>query len=174
MNKANARAKLILKCFLSCDPTFLTKAFTTYVRPLLEYDTVVWNPSCIGDINSIESVQRSFSFKVLLKCNIQYNNEMRYDDRLRLLGLERLELRRLRTDLTELFKIVKGFSSQHLLSLVPFSFNTNTRGHRYKLSVNFIKKDILKNFLIFRCTPAWNVLPDAYFNTNVIVLSKSC
>ena len=168
VHKANARSKLILKCFHSCDPALLTKAFITYVRPLLEYGTSVWNPCYVGDINRLESVQRSFTYKVLLKCNIPYNNNMRYDDRLDFLRLERLELRRLRTDLTELFKIVKGFSSQYLFNILPFSHNSNTRGHRYKLSKVFIKKDILKHYFIFRCINAWNVLPDAYFNTNVI------
>jgi len=35
--KANARSRLILKAFLSRDPSILTRAFTTYVRPMLEY-----------------------------------------------------------------------------------------------------------------------------------------
>jgi hypothetical protein len=173
VKKANTRAKLILKCFHSCDTALLTKAFITYVRPLLEYGTSVWNPCNIGDINKLESVQRSFTYKLLIKCNIPYNNDTRYNDRLRLLHLERLELRRLRCDLIDLFKIVKGFSSQYLLNKVPFNHNTNTRGHRYKLSVNSIKKDIFKHYFIFRCTNAWNFLPDVYFNTNVIECFKS-
>ena len=35
--KANHRASLILKAFLSREPNLLFKAFTVYVRPLLEY-----------------------------------------------------------------------------------------------------------------------------------------
>ena len=37
VRKVNIRVKLILKCFHSCDPAVLIKAFNTYVRPLLEY-----------------------------------------------------------------------------------------------------------------------------------------
>ena len=167
VRKANTRAKLILKCFHSRDPAVLVKAFNTYVRPLLEYGISVWNPCSIGDINRLESVQRSFTYKVLLKCKIPYNDELRYNDRLKLFGLERLEVRRLRTDLTELFKIIKGFSSPTLLNLIPFSNNAYTRGHRYKLSINLIRKDVFKLYFIFRCIPVWNILPDHYFNTNV-------
>ena len=90
VRKANTRAKLILKCFHSRDPAVLIKAFNTYVRPLLEYGISVWNPCSIGDINRLESVQRSFTYKVLLKCKIPYNDELRYNDRLKLFGLERL------------------------------------------------------------------------------------
>ena len=94
VRKANARAKLILKCFHSRYPAVLIKAFNTYVRPLLDYGISVWNPCSIGDFNRIESVQRSFrpTYKVLLKYKISYNDESRYNDRLKLLGLERLEV----------------------------------------------------------------------------------
>ena len=39
--KANARAKLIAKCFLSRKPANFIRAFKVYVRPLLEYASVV-------------------------------------------------------------------------------------------------------------------------------------
>jgi len=38
---AHIRAALILRAFVSRDPKTLTKAFITYVRPLLEYCTPV-------------------------------------------------------------------------------------------------------------------------------------
>ena len=40
-SNANLHAKLISKSFLSRDPHNLTRAFVTYVRPLLEYCTPV-------------------------------------------------------------------------------------------------------------------------------------
>jgi hypothetical protein len=55
--KANARAKLILKAFLSHDYKSLTSAFNVYVRPLLEYCSPAWSPHNKGDIDLIESVQ---------------------------------------------------------------------------------------------------------------------
>jgi len=42
--KAYARACLIHKCFLSRDAVTLTKAFVAYVRPILEYASVIWSP----------------------------------------------------------------------------------------------------------------------------------
>ena len=59
--KAFARSNLILKCFVSRDSATLIKAFTTYVRPLLEYNSPVWSPFLLKDINSLESVQRRFT-----------------------------------------------------------------------------------------------------------------
>jgi len=42
--KGHRIANLILKCFLSRDISSLVRAFTTYVRPRLEYCSVDWNP----------------------------------------------------------------------------------------------------------------------------------
>jgi len=39
----------------------LFRAFTVYVRPILEYCSPVWNPVYIGDIKRIEAVQRRLS-----------------------------------------------------------------------------------------------------------------
>ena len=62
-SKARVRASLIFKCFHSKDWSTLFKAFTTYVRPLLEYATPVWSPLTVTNITKIESVQRSFTKK---------------------------------------------------------------------------------------------------------------
>ena len=62
---------------------------------------------------------------------------MSYDVRLALFGLERLELRRLKFDLTELFKIVNGFACRLYDCLQFFQNNSmhNTRRHPYKLNI---------------------------------------
>ena len=78
---------------------------------------------------------------------------------------ESLHLAILRFSIIELFKIIlEGFSSPTLLNLIPFLNNTHSR---YKLSVNLIRKDVFKQYFIFRCISVWKILPDHYFNTNV-------
>ena len=44
VSKAKARCSLILKCFLTNDVNMLVKAYTVYVRPLLEYNCAIWSP----------------------------------------------------------------------------------------------------------------------------------
>ena len=82
------------------DAELLTKAFTTYVRPLLEYNTFIWSPSDVGNITSIENVQRRFTKRISAVSHLSYS------DRLRVLGLESLEYRRLKFDIIMLYKIV--------------------------------------------------------------------
>ena len=54
-----------------------------------------------------------------------------------------------------------------LINFIPFSNDTYSRGHRFKLSINLIRKDVFKQYFIFRCIPVWNILPDHYFNTYI-------
>jgi hypothetical protein len=168
--KANARAKLILKAFLSRDCKSLTRAFTVYVRPMLEYCSPAWSPYNKGDINLLENVQRSFTRKVHYVCNMQYAS---YNERLLFLGLERLELRRLHADLVFMFKIVKGLVCCNLLHELTFVSNGVTRGHRFKLFVNRCKKLVYSSFFLNRVVSAWNNLPDSYFDCNAVSAFKS-
>ena len=94
MSKAKLRASQILRCFHSRDPGVLTKAFVVYVRPIVEYCSPVWSPCTVLNNNNIESVPRSFTKRLSGMRSLSYNG------RLSVLGLERLELRRIRADLT--------------------------------------------------------------------------
>jgi len=59
--KAHRRANLILRAFESRDVSLLLRAFLVYVRPLVEYNFVIWSPSTMKDISALESVQRRFT-----------------------------------------------------------------------------------------------------------------
>ena len=83
VNKANIRAKLILKCFLFLNSSNFIQAFLCYLRPLLEYASVVWNPWFVQDITMLENVQRSFTNKVCAACNLP---ALSYEKRLSLFG----------------------------------------------------------------------------------------
>ena len=98
-SSSNQRAALLFKTFQSRDPITLFKAFTTFVRPSLEYASCVWNPHKITLINKIESVQRRFTKRLLGLSN------MSYGERLIFLKCESLEMRRMRSDLIMYYKI---------------------------------------------------------------------
>jgi len=44
VSKDHRRAKLIMRTFTYRDAKLLVRAFVTYVRPILEYNTVIWSP----------------------------------------------------------------------------------------------------------------------------------
>ena len=59
--KAHQRVNNILRCFVSRDRLSLTKAFVIYVRPLLEYNSVIWTSYLKYDTERVEQVQRHFT-----------------------------------------------------------------------------------------------------------------
>jgi len=110
---------VILRTFVSQDVSFLIRAYLVYVRPDVEYNTVVWSPYTIKDIETTERVQRCFTKK--LPGLRKFSN----DERLSRLRLHSLELRRLLTDLVWCYKTIFGivemsaaeecFCIQHML-----------------------------------------------------------
>jgi hypothetical protein len=54
----------ILFTGLSRNINILTRAFTVYVRPAVEYKSVVWNSCTVHLADLLESVQRSFTKRI--------------------------------------------------------------------------------------------------------------
>ena len=52
---------MIFKCFRSRDKNILARAYCTYVRPILEYYTPVWNPHSGQLVTKIEGFQSLFN-----------------------------------------------------------------------------------------------------------------
>ena len=52
--RAYQRTYMIHKGFVSRDKIMLSKSYITYVRPLLEYSTQIWSPTCVTDIVKVE------------------------------------------------------------------------------------------------------------------------
>ena len=92
----------ILKSFSTRNIWILLKAFVTYVRPKIEYNTSIWSPHFKKDITSIESVQKLFTRAACNRCNIPFSS---YADQLNKLNLKSLEYRRLEFDLILVYKI---------------------------------------------------------------------
>jgi len=109
--------------------------------PLLEYASPVWSPHHVGKIIIIESVQRRFTKRLPRLKHVIYK------DRLQQLGLETLEMRRLRQDLVFTYKVIFGLVSNSCNELFIISNSViSTRGHDYKLFQSYSRVDTRKHF----------------------------
>jgi len=84
---ASTCAYCTLHTFSSKNVWTLLKAYTTYVRPKLEFNISVWSPYLKKDIVSIKSVQKHFTRQICNWCSIPYNS---YLDRLDKLNIKSL------------------------------------------------------------------------------------
>ena len=99
----------LLKAFKSVNPQLLTKLYTTYVRPILEFSCSVFNSFCKKDIKILERTQKSITKSIFRRCfKATYPEPPLYHIRLGILELESLENRRTKIDLVTLHKILIG------------------------------------------------------------------
>ena len=150
--KASQRANAIMRCFLCRDTGVLLQAFKVYVRPLLEFCTPVWSPVLKKDITAIEQVQRRFTKRLpTLK-------ELTYSERLHVLNLESLELRRLHLDLALCYQIIFGLVGLKSDDFFTFNSRSTTRGHQFKLLKQH-SYGVRCHFFTNRIIDIWNFLP---------------
>lgn len=164
---ASSRAYLILKSFMSRDQHLLVKAFTTYVRPLLEYCSPVWSPHFKKLIQMVENVQRRFTKR------IEGLSHLTYPARLQRLGLEALQIRRLKFDITLCYKIVYHLVEVDSTEFFCFHSDNRTRGHNLRLVKPSCVLDVRKYCFNFRVVDLWNNLPQNIVNLSTLNSFKS-
>ena len=164
--KATSLCYVILRSFTRNHTIACLNAFKIYVRPLLEYNTEIWNTSNKGEIKCIEQVQRLFTRKLLQRNNVKYND---YNHRLEILHLQSLELRRLHFDLVTIYKITNNLINLNFEQFFELR-NSNYSLRQHMLSFKkppVPKTSTLKNSFKYRVIEAWNFLP------NKLVTAKS-
>ena len=127
IQKANSILGLISRTFEYKDKKSITILYKSLVRPHLEFSNQVWAPFKKKHIISLENVQRRAT-RI-----IPGLKHLEYKERLLELSLLSLAYRRLRGDVIELFKIIKGkYDTDVTEGLLHFRTSA-TRGHKYKL-----------------------------------------
>ena len=153
VQKGHQRANLIHRCFTSRDRSLLVKAFITYVRPILEYNSPVWSPTSKKEISRIEAVQRRFTKRISGMFGLPYYA------RLKSLNLESLEMRRIRTDLLTVYKLLFGLLNTNSEVFFTLRAHAHLRGHPYALEKQRCTSSIRQSFFCNRIVNIWNNLP---------------
>ena len=94
---------MIKRNFVDRSKDTIITLYKSLVRPHLEYCTPIFSPHLIKDIKLVVRATKL----------VQGIAHWKYDERLQHLGLIRLERRRVRCDLIETFKIIKGQYDVH-------------------------------------------------------------
>ena len=98
---------------------------------------------------------------------------MSYSDRLRELNLPTLKYRRLRGDMIELYKMVRGLYDSDASMHLNYSKVVSVRGNKFKLYQEPLHYDLRKYFFGNRIIHIWNSLPDEVVLAENINLFKN-
>ena len=146
----------------------LIPLFKTFVRPRLEFGGAVWSPWTAKDEETLEAVQRR------LVRSLSDAGGGSYEEKLERAGLTSLKERRVRGDLIEAFKTLRGINNVNRHEWFDIRSSEVTRPTRantvvvdggetqridtlYKKPAN---SEVRNNFYTVRVARAWNELPE--------------
>ena len=165
-NKARKMAAWSLSVFGDRSQRTMLCLFKSFVRSNLEYCCPLWNPWKITDINTLESVQRSFTKRILGCTDLNYFLRLK---KLRLLSLQR---RRERYIIIYMYKLLNGLVPNDMC--VQF-YDTQRRGIRARIpslkpkATSKVQSRYDASFAVVG-PKLWNVIPSRL--TSVIGLGK--
>ena len=166
VKKANGMLAFIAKGFEYRSREVLLQLYRVLVRPHLEYCVQFWSPNLRKDILAIEGVQRRFTRL------IPGMSGLSYEERLDRLGLYSLEFRRLRGDLIETYKILKGLDRLDAGRLFPMLGKSRTRGHSLRIRGKSFRTEMRKTFFTQRVVNLWNSLPQKVVEASSLAIFK--
>jgi hypothetical protein len=157
LKKANKRLGLIKRCICQNSATEVKKlAYTSTVRPLVEYCSMVWHGSSKKSMCNIESLQRRATKYILNDYTLDYKN------RLAQLNILPLSLRRDFLDLTFFCNCLNGLVDYDILQNVQFNVRNNRTRYTNDdllLESRLVRTEGFKKFYTNRVIPTWNSLP---------------
>ena len=156
-NKANSVLGQMARAVSYRDRITWVKLYKQYVRPHLEYCAQAWSPWLEQDKKLLEKVQER-AIRMVSGLNSRV-----YKDRLKELGLQSLQDRRVRGDMIQVWKILHSHDNLDKKDFFqPVNQNhqlTRLRAGNLNLQKQRANTDIRKFSFSVRVTDNWNVLP---------------
>ena len=165
--KASYCSSRILKAITAPSIRTYRKCFITYVRPILEYASIIWSPHQQFLIDRLEKVQKRFTKIALLKIDFQKHSSLNYAQRLHLFNLQSLHHRRLVIDIVECFKILKCKQSDPIFqNFYSFEQRSVSRRGPFRLTRSKFLSNTRSRSFKLRTEKLWNALPLTLRQTN--------
>jgi len=160
---AAGKAKFVLsqvsRSFHYRDKRVFLNLYKQFVRPHLEFSVPVWCPWQEGDKLVLEKVQMK---AVTMISGLQSKE---YEDRLKELGLQSLEERRIRYDMIQVFKLMHNYDDVDRRQFFQTAGEESVRVTRQSSdALNILttrcRTEVRRNFFTNRVAEKWNKLPE--------------
>ena len=168
VKKARNRCAVFLRNYISRDAGLMKRFFLSFVRPILETNSIIWSPKNAEFIDKIERVQRSFLSKVEGFKSLSYSN------RLSNLSLHSLQHRRHISDLIFFYKLHTGRVICNLDNYFNYKAPAFTRGYALKLDYPKVSHDFARRFFNYRIVELWNKLPSSALTCGTVEAFRNC
>ena len=166
-NKANRILGFISRTVTNRTPEVILRLYLALVRTHLDYAVQFWSPYYRMDIDRLEAIQRRMTKMISGIRNLDYKERL---ERLQL--VHSLERRRLRGDLIEVYKWVRGFNKGDISKVLIVSGPGGTRTNGFKLEKFRFRKEIGKNWFTNRVVDEWNRLSGQVVSANTLQCFK--
>ena len=153
VKKANRLVGIIGRSIEYKSKDTIVTLYNSLVRPIMEYCVQAWCPYYQKDIIKLERVQRRVTKMIPSLRNKSY------EERLKDLDLFPLQHRRLRGDLIQVFKIIRGIDNMDYNKYFTINNSNYTRGNGCKIIGKSFNSNESKNFFFNRIVNLWNGLP---------------
>ena len=162
----------ILRVIKSTNYTVLRQIYVSYVRPKLEFPSQVFNTNAVGLSNLLENVQRKITRHIIFR-HTGKEVTMSYENRLKLLKLDLLKVRRLKLDIIYYHKIMHGeINIKHANEHVPDMADTNsnstakTRLQHRRIKILGSRLQIRHNSYFVRLPKIYSKIPSKWTSIN--------
>ena len=163
--KANSVLSLLRRNLRNSHPTIKSQVYQMYVRPILEYSSVVWAPHTKCNIGKVEAVQRYAARFV----TSDYSYTTSATALTRDLNWKTLQDRRNIHRLIIFYKILHNMVDISLPeSIIPLTTTNYTRGHNLRLYLPFSRVNAYKYSFFPATINLWNELPSHIVNAPTI------
>ena len=155
--KANSTLGLLRRNLGKCPPKTRELAYNTYVRPTLEYASLVWDNDIKDHINRVESVQRRAARYVKADYRRQSSVAAMLDE----LHWAPLKERRAHAKMAFMWRIVNNLVAIPVEPPYLYPSSNSLRGHQLRFSQQHCRIQVYQQSFFPSAARLWNSLPHA-------------
>ena len=155
--KTNSILVFLQRNLSQCSLRVKSLAYFTYVRPVLEYASVVWSPFTQSNIDKIEKVQCKAARFV-------FNDYYRYSSVTNMLNCLKWESLEHKSTIIMFYKIINNIVSADFSNYLHRSF-TRTRGHQMRFMIILAKRNTYYHSFLPTAILLWNSLSEETVNS---------